>query len=82
MPSPSQQLRRVRAGAEPGDQKRDVVWFALNEQRPLFAFAGIWTTYNGDRGTKPIPGARTRSTAFLQHRLTLSSSRSILRRCR
>ena len=78
----SQQLRRVRAGAEPGDQKRDVVWFALNEQRPLFAFAGIWTTYNGDRGTKPIPGARTRSTAFLQHCLTLSSSRSILRRCR
>jgi putative SOS response-associated peptidase YedK len=32
-----------------------VVWFAL---RPLFAFAGIWTTFNGDRGTKsnPIPG--------------------------
>ena len=26
--------------------------------RPLFAFAGIWTTFNGDRGTKskPIPG--------------------------
>ena len=26
--------------------------------RPLFCFAGIWTTYNGDRGTKskPIPG--------------------------
>jgi putative SOS response-associated peptidase YedK len=35
-----------------------VVWFALNEDRPLFAFAGIWTTFNGDRGTKskPIPG--------------------------
>ena len=32
--------------------------FALNENRPPFAFAGIWTTYNGDRGTKskPIPG--------------------------
>jgi hypothetical protein len=29
-----------------------VVWFALNEDRPLFAFAGIWTTFNGDRGTK------------------------------
>jgi hypothetical protein len=30
----------------------------LNEDRPLFAFAGIWTTFNGDRGTKskPIPG--------------------------
>jgi len=35
-----------------------VVWFALNEDRPLFAFAGIWTEFKGDRGTKskPIPG--------------------------
>jgi putative SOS response-associated peptidase YedK len=32
--------------------------FALNEGRPLFAFAGIWTEFRGDRGTmsKPIPG--------------------------
>jgi hypothetical protein len=37
--------------------KNDVVWFALNEDRP-FAFAGIWTAFNGYRGTKskPIPG--------------------------
>jgi putative SOS response-associated peptidase YedK len=35
-----------------------VVWFALNEDRPLFAFAGVWTEFKGDRGTtlKPIPG--------------------------
>jgi putative SOS response-associated peptidase YedK len=35
-----------------------VVWFAVNEDRPLVAFAGIWTTFNGDRGTKSksIPG--------------------------
>jgi hypothetical protein len=35
-----------------------VVWFALNEDRPLFAFAGLWTEFTGDRGTKskPIPG--------------------------
>jgi putative SOS response-associated peptidase YedK len=32
----------------PETKKRDVVWFALNEQRPLLAFAGIWTTYNGE----------------------------------
>src|SRR5262249_8393145 len=34
------------------------VWFALDETRPLFTFAGIWTTFNGDRGTKskPVPG--------------------------
>jgi putative SOS response-associated peptidase YedK len=34
------------------------VWFALNDDRPLTAFAGIWTEFRGDRGTKskPIPG--------------------------
>ena len=42
----------------PETKKKDVVWFALDEDRPLFAFAGIWTTFNGDRGTKskPMPG--------------------------
>ena len=42
----------------PETKKRDVVWFALNEGRPLFAFAGMWTEFKGDRGTKskPIPG--------------------------
>jgi len=32
--------------------------FALNEERPQFPFAGIWTEFRGDRGTKskPIPG--------------------------
>jgi putative SOS response-associated peptidase YedK len=42
----------------PETKKKDVVWFGLDESRPLFSFAGIWTTYNGDRGTKskPIPG--------------------------
>ena len=35
-----------------------MVWFALGDDRPLFVFAGIWTKYKGDRGTKskPIPG--------------------------
>jgi putative SOS response-associated peptidase YedK len=39
-------------------KKQDVVWFALNDDRPLAAFAGIWTEFRGDRGTKskPIPG--------------------------
>jgi putative SOS response-associated peptidase YedK len=42
----------------PVTKMKDVVWFALNDDRPLFAFAGIWTTFNGNRGTKskPIPG--------------------------
>jgi putative SOS response-associated peptidase YedK len=39
-------------------KKKDVVWFALNDDRPLTAFAGIWTEFKGDRGTKskPVPG--------------------------
>ena len=42
----------------PATKKKDVVWFAQNEDRPLCAFAGIWTEFRGDRGTKskPIPG--------------------------
>jgi hypothetical protein len=57
LPGTVQQLRRVRAGAEPA-KKKDVVWFALNDDRPLTAFAGVWTEFKGDRGTKskPIPG--------------------------
>jgi putative SOS response-associated peptidase YedK len=42
----------------PETKKKDVVWFALDDARPLFAFAGIWTEFKGDRGTKskPVPG--------------------------
>ncbi len=44
--------------ANPATGKKDVVWFALNDDRPLFAFGGIWTEFRGDRGTKskPVPG--------------------------
>jgi putative SOS response-associated peptidase YedK len=36
-------------------------WFALGEDRPLFAFAGIWCRWNGTRGTKknPVDGEHT-----------------------
>jgi putative SOS response-associated peptidase YedK len=39
------------------EQLIDVVWFALEESRLLFCFAGIWTEFRGDRGakSKPIP---------------------------
>jgi hypothetical protein len=42
----------------PETKKKDVVWFALNEDRLLFAFGGLWTEFNGYRGTKskPMPG--------------------------
>ena len=55
---PFKQFCRACAGANRGNKKKDVVWFALNDDRPLFAFAGIWTEFKGDLGakSKPIPG--------------------------
>ena len=35
--------------------KKTPAWFALSEDRPLFAFAGIWTPWHGTRGTKAQP---------------------------
>ena len=32
--------------------KKTPTWFALDVDRPLFAFAGVWTTWTGVRGTK------------------------------
>lgn len=32
-------------------------WFALNDERPVFAFAGIWRPWTGTRGTKANPVA-------------------------
>jgi putative SOS response-associated peptidase YedK len=46
-------------------KKEDVIWFVPNDDRPLFAFASIWTEFKGERGTKskPIPPALTSFTA-------------------
>jgi len=44
------------------DKKPKVpTWFALGEDRPLFAFAGIWCRWHATRGTKknPIEGEHT-----------------------
>lgn len=35
--------------------RKTPTWFALDESRPLFAFAGIWTHWTGTRGTKADP---------------------------
>ena len=35
--------------------KKTPNWFALDETRPLVAFAGIWAEWNGVRGTKANP---------------------------
>lgn len=50
-----EQLSEYPPEPNPETGKKDVVWFALADERPLFAFAGIWTTFNGDRGTKSKP---------------------------
>ena len=49
----------------PQTKKKDVVWFGLKEDRPLFAFAGIWATFNGvaARSRSRCRG-RIRSMAF------------------
>lgn len=39
----------------PTTGRKDIVWFALNKNRPMFAFAGIWTNWTGVRGTKANP---------------------------
>ena len=56
--APANSFAEYAPEPNPATGKKDVVLFALNDDRPLFAFAGIWTGFKGDRGTKskPIPG--------------------------
>lgn len=35
--------------------RKTPTWFALDESRPLLAFAGVWATWHGTRGTKANP---------------------------
>jgi putative SOS response-associated peptidase YedK len=35
--------------------KKTPTWFAINKNRPIAVFAGIWTTWHGTRGTKAKP---------------------------
>jgi putative SOS response-associated peptidase YedK len=37
--------------------RKTPIWFALDEDRPLFAFAGLWTRWHGVRGPKNAPVA-------------------------
>ena len=41
--------------ADPSTGKKNWVWFALAEERPLFVFAGLWCSWRGIRGTKSNP---------------------------
>lgn len=35
--------------------KKERRWFALNDEKPVFAFAGLWRSWEGARGTKKAP---------------------------
>jgi putative SOS response-associated peptidase YedK len=35
--------------------RKTPIWFALGDDRPLFAFAGLWTPWRGVRGPKSAP---------------------------
>jgi putative SOS response-associated peptidase YedK len=37
------------------EARKTPTWFALSEDRPLFAFAGLWTRWRGLRGPKSAP---------------------------
>lgn len=54
-------LKNGDGSPHPMAGKKDVVWFALDSDRPLAAFAGIYTPWSGTRGTKkePIEGNHT-----------------------
>ncbi|MBS7542991.1 SOS response-associated peptidase [Ancylobacter oerskovii] len=40
---------------DPVTRRRDIVWFARDEGRPLACFAGLWTPWQGTRGTRAEP---------------------------
>jgi putative SOS response-associated peptidase YedK len=37
--------------------RKTPIWFALGDDRPVFAFAGLWTRWRGVRGPKSAPVA-------------------------
>lgn len=39
----------------PETGRKDIVWFSIDNNRPLFAFAGLWRPWTGRRGTKANP---------------------------
>ena len=55
LPWPLQRQALLVPAADHGSLLLDHSRVDLNEDRPLFAFLGIWTLFNGDRGTKSKP---------------------------
>lgn len=40
---------------DPATKRKPLHWFALDETRPLFFFAGLWTPWTGTRGSMKTP---------------------------
>lgn len=40
---------------DPATKRKPLYWFALNDDKPLFAFAGIWADWHGTRKKKEGP---------------------------
>lgn len=55
---PANSFAEYAPDPNPTTGKSDVVWFALATARPLFAFAGIWTTFKSYRDTNWLPSPR------------------------
>ncbi len=48
-------LYSVTTNQQATEPRKTPTWFALDESRPVFFFAGIWTHWYGTRGTKAAP---------------------------
>ena len=60
----------------------DSIWFALSNDRPLFAFAGLWASWRGLRGPKSAPvDGEHQLFGFLTRNRTRSLRRSTPRQC-
>ena len=49
---PATSFSEYAAKPDPKTGRKAPIWFALGEDRPLFVFAGLWTTWTGKRKAK------------------------------
>lgn len=52
---PATAFSEYGAAPDPRTRRKPLHWFALDETRPLFFFAGIWTAWSGTRGSRKTP---------------------------
>ena len=52
---PATAFSEYGAKPDPATKRKPLYWFGLDETRPLFFFAGIWTPWTGTRGSMKTP---------------------------